>query len=990
MKILTLVRVLAVAAALLPALFTSATAQQNWSWANSLPASIQWKDVAYGNGLYVAVGLDATIATSPDAATWTIRRMSTAQMSLNSIAYANGLFVAVGMGTPTKTGAALIMTSPDGIAWTINDTVANDYSAQLFSALYGGGTWVVSGSSGSATFTSTDGLTWTQRTTPSGVIVGTGAYGAGLFVLSGNGNTVLTSPDGATWTRTAVAGAIGASSPVIFDVAFTGGKFVAVGRDSNFVGVAYTSTDAVTWTPSNAIANSSNGFITVATNGSTFVAAGNANLFSSPDGVTWTKQTSALTSSARQLGPQFEGASGAAFANGLLFVLGNYGSITTSTDGATWTRRSTGTTNDLLGLLYNGTQFVASGSGGTILTSTDGTVWSQLTTGTAFNFGKIAYDGTRYVTADFNGILTSTNLTAWTQVTGTGSERYANVVYGNNRFVAAYSATLIGTRTSSDGVTWSAANNIANTGGNTNGIVFGNGLFMLTTGGGGGATKILSSPDGIAWTDRTPAGLSTTQFDSLAFGGGRFVALTYDHRSATSTDGINWMVNTLPSSPTFSLVMYAGTQFIARSSGYGASSYGSADGATWTLIPNSTAPNNGFAAIAANGSTVVGISSSGVIIRGDLAAATGPTGPTITTPPAAQTAIQGATATFTVVATGGTLSYQWKFNGTALIGATSATLTLTNVQSANAGTYTVDVSDSTGTTTSLGATLTVTPNPGRIANLSVRANVGTGNDVLIIGYVIGGNGTSGNKAALIRAAGPSLSSQGVTTFLADPQVDIVGPGGSPKYASNNDWAGDAQVSAIGASVGAFPFAAPTSKDAAVYQATFAPQVYSAIVFGVGNTSGVAVAEIYDATPDVHMTATTPRLLNISGRANVGTGDNVLIGGFVITGSTNVKVLIRGLGPTLAGQGVTTPLADPKLDVYQHGVATAIATNDDWGAAANSGELASTATAVGATPLAAGSKDSALILTLAPGVYSAIVYGAGNTSGVALVEIYEVP
>src|ERR1051326_1969732 len=95
-------------------------AQQNWRWANSLPASIAWKDVAFGNGVYVAVGNDATIATSPDAATWTIRRMSTARLSLNSVTFANNLFVAVGTGTPAILGAGLGMTSSDGITATIN------------------------------------------------------------------------------------------------------------------------------------------------------------------------------------------------------------------------------------------------------------------------------------------------------------------------------------------------------------------------------------------------------------------------------------------------------------------------------------------------------------------------------------------------------------------------------------------------------------------------------------------------------------------------------------------------------------------------------------------------------------------------------------------------------------------------------------------------------------------------------------------------------
>ena len=131
-------------------------------------------------------------------------------------------------------------------------------------------------------------------------------------------------------------------------------------------------------------------------------------------------------------------------------------------------------------------------------------------------------------------------------------------------------------------------------------------------------------------------------------------------------------------------------------------------------------------------------------------------------------------------------------------------------------------------------------------------------------------------------------------------------------------------------------------------------------------------------------AGTTQLSSLSTRAQVGTGDGKLIVGFVISGPVSKTVLVRAVGPTLAAYGVATPLADPQLEVYRD--STRIAGNDDWGK--GSGVTAATFAAVSAFPLPAGSKDAALLLTLAPGLYTAQCSGVGNTTGIALVEVYD--
>jgi hypothetical protein len=151
--------------------------------------------------------------------------------------------------------------------------------------------------------------------------------------------------------------------------------------------------------------------------------------------------------------------------------------------------------------------------------------------------------------------------------------------------------------------------------------------------------------------------------------------------------------------------------------------------------------------------------------------------------------------------------------------------------------------------------------------------------------------------------------------------------------------------------------------------------HTAQVRGVG--SGVVLVEVYDA-------AGSGKLINVSARNAVGTGDNILIAGFVVDGTAAKTLLIRGVGAKLAEFGVAGVLADPKLEIYAP-AGVKIAENDSWNPL-----LQPLARRVGAFELTAGSRDAALIITLAPGAYTAQISGAGGSTGEALVEVYEVP
>ena len=239
------------------------------------------------------------------------------------------------------------------------------------------------------------------------------------------------------------------------------------------------------------------------------------------------------------------------------------------------------------------------------------------------------------------------------------------------------------------------------------------------------------------------------------------------------------------------------------------------------------------------------------------------------------------------------------------------------------------------------------------------------------------------KEVLIRGVGPALAQFNVGGFLATPTLSVL-DSNKALVASNTGWGtapNSADISTVAAEVGAFPLPAGSADSALL--ANLAPGSYSVELSGVGSTTGVALAEVYDAG-----TGGPLLLANLSTRAQVGTGADILIAGFVVAGTNPVTVLIRGVGPTLANFSVTGFLAQPVLTVF-NAADTVIASNTGWGSAPDPSRIASVASTVGAFALNAGSADSALVLTLPPGAYSAQVSGLGNTTGIALVEVYQV-
>ncbi len=273
----------------------------------------------------------------------------------------------------------------------------------------------------------------------------------------------------------------------------------------------------------------------------------------------------------------------------------------------------------------------------------------------------------------------------------------------------------------------------------------------------------------------------------------------------------------------------------------------------------------------------------------------------------------------------------------------------------------------------------------QLGNISTRAFVQTGNNVMIGGFIVQGSQT---KRVIIRAIGPSLTQYGVPNALFNPTLELHDSTGA-LIASNDNW----MTTIIGGIITSNQFVeirdsghAPGDGRESAIIADLAPGNYTAIVRGVDNMTGVALAEVYDLSGDA-----SSILGNISTRSFVQTGDNVMIGGFIVQGSQSKRVIVRAIGPELSAPPFNIPnvLADPTLELHDH-IGALIASNDNWQTTIIGGiiirDQVQDIMHSGHAPTQPS--ESAIIADLPPGNYTAIVRGVNNTTGVALVEVYD--
>jgi uncharacterized delta-60 repeat protein len=403
--------------------------------------------------------------------------------------------------------------------------------------------------------------------------------------------------------------------------------------------------------------------------------------------------------------------------------------------------------------------------------------------------------------------------------------------------------------------------------------------------------------------------------------------------------------------------------------------------ATATATPTVTATATASATATPTGTAAptASVTATAIATATASATATAPVAPSPTsspTPPATATATAVPTASATAtVATTPPPSPTPSATSTPTVTATpTSTPTGTAAASAAAtasATATVPPAATPSPTPIATPSAAPTPSPvSQAVNLSTRMRVQTGDNVGIGGFIITGTAP---KHVLLRAIGPSLAQFGVPNVLADPVLELHGPGAFVTI-TNDNWRDEpAQEAAILAT--GIP---PTNNFEAAIDVTLNPGAYTAVVKGNQDTSGVALFEIYDLNPGV-----SAQLANLSTRAFADAGDNMLIAGFMLGGNSgDDRIVVRGIGPSLIAVGISNALTDPTLEL-RDGNGALLASNDNW---QDNPTQAAELTAAGLAPT--NNLESGIAATLQPGLYTALLSGANNGTGVGLVEVYD--
>ncbi len=455
----------------------------------------------------------------------------------------------------------------------------------------------------------------------------------------------------------------------------------------------------------------------------------------------------------------------------------------------------------------------------------------------------------------------------------------------------------------------------------------------------------------------------------LAYGNGLFMGITLSGRIMTSRDGRHFTFSTGAIPPNLSIeIQFGDGMFLTRTkSTESAILYGSVDGYEWRSL--GTFPLDDFAQITSLTHTLGRYYLSGSSGRPNsvpfIVSLEAPALPKILSEPTSQIVGESHTATLSVdVEFPSTVTYQWAKDQQAIVGATSAQLTLDSAAYTDAGNYHCIVRNNEGTVLTATATLTVIPSNqiGRLSNLSVNTFSGTGHDILNLGFVLGGTSP---KPMTLRGVGPTLANYDVMGFMTDPSLQLIRNGET--IGLNDNWTND-----DGRTLGAFPL--PVDSLDAVISAEIPPGVNSILVEGANDGIGTILTEIYDG----NITDGDTILKNLSTRGRVTPGASLIVG-FVIEGTTDLPLVLRAVGPALSEYGIGDPLTDPTITLYQQ--QTIVAENDNW--------AGDDARSLGAFPLPARSLDSVLSISLAPGIYTAhVTSNVGADDGIVLLEIYD--
>ena len=904
-------------------------------------------------------------------------------------------FVASPTGTPPFTYQWLKNGSPIAGATTdrLSFAAAQPADNGTYSAVITNAAGTATSNAATLSVTPRPDFAW-RNPLPDGGTLQSVAYASGRFVAVGTGSRVLTSPDGITWTLAATLPAA-----VLFGVAGDGNQWIAVGNN----GALFTSFDTTTWTPRNPATTANLRAVISVGNG--YLACGdNGTLVFSFDGVNWTSRTSGTTQALYAL----------AATNGRYVAVGLAGTLLTSPDGLTWTRvpltnaAGTAITSDLLAVSFLNGQFIAAGASGVISASPDGTTWTPRTS--AANTSTIrglAYNGTQYVfVTDTDRVVASPNLTTYTNITipaysittprwalaygaglfvtvgnggeistspdgttwtqrGTSGSRYVNynVAFLNNHWIAVGSSG--GVFTSPDGATWTRQTTPNTTW--MRGCTFGAGRYVVV----GDTGWIITSTDSTTWTGTQAASTTTQTLNAAAFTNGRFVVVGNNGTIVTSTNGTTWTAATSGTTQALQNVGVFRDRFYAI--GNAGTLLVSTDGTTWTALTSGT--TQALLGLGTDGTTLYVVGAGRTILASTDGTTWLPrTAPTLNAPVINNATYRGITKS----------SRGWIVVGDQGIGIFSLDGIswdfLPNLAAAESLNAIASNAYSTVATGAGGTIIQAINTPfgrSRLTNVATRGLVLPGGS-LTPGFVLRG---AGSKNVVVRAVGPTLASFGLSA-LTDLRFDLVNQQTNAIAASNEDWGGGAELTTMFASLGAFPLPA-SSKDAAVKSA-LPPNNggYSIrVVPSGGSTTGVALAEVYDTDSD----ESPVRLVNVSTLGFVGAGENVLTPGFVIRGTGAKSVLIRAVGPGLAQLGVGDLLADPQFSVFPAGSSVPVATSNDWGGTA---ALKAAFAAAGAFSIPDTSKDAAVVITLPPGAYTVVTSGVGNTTGTALVEVYD--